>query len=63
MLDGYKRMIVAGIRLLILVGQQLGWVSMDASETAITDAVTVLAILGLSIYSNAKTKKAGETPK
>jgi len=56
MLDGYKRMIAAGVGFLILGGQNMGWIPMDADTAQIIAAIDFLVVLGLSIYEKVRTK-------
>jgi hypothetical protein len=57
MLDGWKRMIAAGVGLLIMAGQQAGFIPIDANTGEIVNAVILLAILGLSIKAKVQTPK------
>jgi hypothetical protein len=57
MLDGWKRMIASGVGLLIMAGQQAGFIPIDANTEEIVNAVILLAILGLSIKAKVQTPK------
>jgi hypothetical protein len=49
-------MIAAGVGLLIMAGQQAGFIPIDANTEEIVNAVILLTIFGLSISSKVKSK-------